>query len=101
MPIKYIDIATLKQWIKQNAVVIIDVREPDEHAEIHIQNAILMPLATVCKAALPETEHKKIVIHCHAGVRSQRACDKLLAEDPSLELYNLEGGILAWSQVAD
>ncbi len=99
MPIKNVDITTLRKWIDLNEVVIIDVREPSEHEEMSIPDAILMPLATVCKDKLPATNHKKVVVHCRSGKRSQDACEKLLAEDPSLELYNLEGGILAWAEV--
>ncbi len=99
MPIKNIDITTLKKWMDLNEVVIIDVREPSEHAEICIPETILIPLATVCKDKLPTNHNKKMVIHCRSGKRSQDACEKLLSEDPSLELYNLEGGILAWAEV--
>lgn len=98
MPLKTIDPATLKQWITRDEAVIIDVREPEEHQEINIPEATLIPLATVCKAKLPLATDKKIVIHCRSGKRSMSACEKLLAEDPSLELYNLEGGIMGWAE---
>jgi rhodanese-related sulfurtransferase len=31
-------------------------------------------------------------------MRSYKACEKLLSEDPNLEIYNLEGGIAAWEK---
>ena len=99
MPINHIDIATLKTWMDLNEAVIIDVREPAEHEEMSIPSSVLIPLATVCKDRLPATHHKKMVMHCRSGKRSQLACEKLLAEDPSLELFNLEGGILAWGAI--
>jgi rhodanese-related sulfurtransferase len=37
------------------------------------------------------------VVHCLKGSRGASACEKLLRQDPNLEIYNLEGGIDAWS----
>ena len=97
MPIKTVDAATLKHWMDSNEAVVVDVREPAEHIAEKIHKAILLPLGAVNKTALPEASGKKLVIHCHSGKRSMNACKKLLAEDSTLDLYNLEGGISAWS----
>lgn len=97
MPMKTIDAATLKRWIDSGEVVVVDVREPAEHAAERIHDATLVPLSTVTKSALPCCDGKKLVIHCRSGKRSTNACEKLLKEDPNLEVYNLEGGISAWS----
>jgi rhodanese-related sulfurtransferase len=97
MPIKTIDAATLKRWMDAGEAVIVDVREPAEHTAEKIEGATLVPLGTVCKQGMPHCEGKKLVVHCRSGKRSASACEKLLAEDPSLEIYNLEGGISAWA----
>lgn len=97
MPIKTIDAATLKRWIDNGEAVVVDVREPAEHAAQNIEGAKSIPLGTVCKQAMPDSKGKKLVVHCLSGRRSSNACEKLLAEDPNLEIYNLEGGISAWS----
>ena len=55
-------------------------------------------LGKICKTTLPNPSGKKLVLHCKAGKRGGMACEKLLTEDPNLELYNLEGGIDAWTQ---
>lgn len=78
-------------------VLLIDVREPEEHQEGCIAQAQLIPLAEISCAKLPQTG-LPIVIHCHSGKRSMTACRKLLAEDPTLQLYNLDGGIMAWEE---
>lgn len=96
MPIKNIDAKTLKKWLENNDAIVVDVREPAEHESEKIDGAKLVPLATVCKNALPKSENKKLIIHCRSGKRSMMACEKLLAEDADLEIYNLEGGISAW-----
>ena len=96
MNIKNIDSKTLKNWLKNNEATLVDVRELGEHAAERIAKANLLPLADVCKKALPNFENKKLVLHCRSGKRSLNACSKLLAEDGNLEIFNLEGGILAW-----
>lgn len=99
MPIHSVDAKTLKNWLDKEEAVLVDVREPAEHQEHNIACATLIPLATVTKKSLPEFKGKKLVVHCLGGKRSMSACEKLVKEDPSLELYNLEGGINAWTQV--
>ncbi len=96
MPIKTVDSATLERWIDNDEAVIIDVREPAEHAAKSIKNAILVPLKILSEQTLPNIKGKKLVVHCHSGKRSISACEKLLAEKPELEIYNLEGGISEW-----
>jgi rhodanese-related sulfurtransferase len=95
--IKEINVETLKAWLASNQAILIDVREPYEYAQQNIAEAILLPLSEVCVAALPDLQGKKLVIHCRSGMRSANACAALLAEDPELDVYNLAGGILAWS----
>jgi rhodanese-related sulfurtransferase len=98
MGIKTINAETLKDWLERREAVLVDVREPAEHAAESIPGAISLPLSTVTKKALPDAGNKKIVLHCKAGKRSLNACENLIAEEPSLELFNLEGGIGAWEK---
>ena len=95
---KTVNAATLKEWLAKGEAVLVDVREPAEHAAQNIPGARLVPLSTFTKYKLGDIAGKKVVVHCQAGKRGQMACDKLLAEDPSLEVYNLEGGISAWTE---
>jgi rhodanese-related sulfurtransferase len=71
---------TLKQWLDNNEVVLIDVREPDEYRDAHIKGSVLLPLGTLSAAALP----------------SARACAKLIEENSALQPINLAGGIMGW-----
>ncbi len=97
MPIRTVDAKTLKTWLDSNEAVLVDVREPAEHSAENIAGATLVPLSTISQKTLPPCVGKKLVIHCKKGARGGAACEKLLAEDPSLEIYNLAGGINAWA----
>lgn len=97
MPIKSVNSETLKKWLANNEAVVVDVREPAEHQAEKITGAQLVPLSTVCVNNLPQHQGKKLVVHCRSGKRGSNACEKLLAENDGLEIYNLEGGISAWA----
>jgi rhodanese-related sulfurtransferase len=87
---------TLKQWLDNNEVVLIDVREPDEYRDAHIKGSVLLPLGTLSAAALPSATGKKLVMQCKSGGRSARACAKLIEENSALQPINLAGGIMGW-----
>jgi rhodanese-related sulfurtransferase len=91
---KSVDAKTLKDWLRSGEAVLVDVREPGEHAAEHIAGAALLPLGRVHAHALPPG--RRVVVHCARGGRGAAACHALLAENPALEIYNLEGGIAAW-----
>lgn len=87
----------LRERLNKGDVCLIDVREPGEYKTECIDEACLIPLGEFSADKLPSTD-KAIVIHCRSGRRSADACAKLLQEKPDLEVYNLEGGILAWME---
>ena len=96
MSIKTMDVTTLKQCLAANEVVVVDVREPDEYAEAHISGTVLIPLGMIKPDVIPVEDGRRLVLHCRSGQRSHYACEQLSQVNPELEVYNLEGGILAW-----
>ena len=83
-------------------LLLLDVREPDEFAEAHIEGAKLLPLGEL-EPRLGELEGWKarpVVVHCHHGGRSARACRALL-EAGFRDVANMTGGIEAWSLTVD
>ncbi len=98
MSLKTVDAKTLKQWLDNGEAMLVDVREPAENQAESIKGAVLLPLSGINKSSLPNCSGKKLVIHCRKGGRGGSACEKLLAKDPNLEIYNLEGGISAWAE---
>jgi rhodanese-related sulfurtransferase len=93
---KNVDAKTLNQWLSNKEAILIDVREPAEHAARKIPEANLYPLGELDKKKSKLPQDKKIVMHCKSGKRGVLACKKLLEMYPELDIYNLEGGIEAW-----
>lgn len=94
--VKTIDSKTLHQWIEDDKVIVIDVREQEEYNEEHIPASHLYPLSSFEPECIPDFQGKILVFHCRSGMRSHRACQNFLESFPDQEIYNLEGGILAW-----
>ncbi len=95
--VKNINVTTLKTWLDNNEVILIDVRESEEYRAGRIGDAPLIPVGVITKELLPEIANKKLVIYCRSGKRSAFACEKLIGEGLRADIYNLEGGILAWA----
>lgn len=91
-----VDPQTVSQWLQQNEAVLVDVREPFEHAGESIEGAVLVPVNKVSAETLPPHDDRKLVMHCKSGGRSKQACDKLAKA--GIETYNMTGGIEAWSE---
>lgn len=94
-PVQQVDPRTASQWAASGEAVIIDVREIDEYNEQRIEGAILNPLSRFDPALVPEAD--KIVLQCRSGKRSMDAGLRLAALGRT-DLYNLQGGILAWRE---
>ncbi|MBE9188798.1 rhodanese-like domain-containing protein [Gloeocapsopsis crepidinum LEGE 06123] len=91
-----VDAKTLKHWIDEGTVDLIDVREPSEYASEHIPSAKLVSLSKFDPSEISNT-HKKLIIHCQSGNRSAQAAQKLLANGFE-QVTHLQGGISAWKQ---
>jgi sulfur-carrier protein adenylyltransferase/sulfurtransferase len=82
------------------AFELIDVRELFEYEIARIDGAKLIPLGEITEH-LDELQHDQpIVVHCHSGQRSAQAV-RLLQQHGFANVYNLEGGIDAWSDEID
>src|SRR5438034_3414587 len=79
---------------------LIDVRERFEYEIARIDGAKLIPLREIAERADDLKREGPIVIHCHSGQRSAQAV-RLLQQRGFANVYNLEGGIDAWSDQVD
>jgi len=78
---------------------ILDVREPNEYEEAHIQGAKLLPRGLLEYKASDELPDKdaRIVVHCALGGRGSLAA-KSLQEMGYTNVANLDGGLKAWRE---
>jgi adenylyltransferase/sulfurtransferase len=82
-----------------DAPLLIDVREPHEHAYARIPGARLIPLGTLSRSAPELPRDTDVVVYCHHGVRSAHAVAFLRAA--GIAARNLAGGIDRWSVEVD
>lgn len=87
---------TLQAWLAKGEAVLIDVREPDEHARERIAGARLAPLSRIEPADLA-TPGKVLVFHCNSGNRTAQVAEQL-ARAGNGAVYQLAGGLQAWRQ---
>lgn len=80
---------------------LIDVRNPDEHAFAKIDGARLIPFGEIMARADEISDERDTVVMCRSGVRSARVIEFLEGSGHKGKLYNLIGGILAWSDQVD
>ena len=99
--VKEITVQELNQLMIEGAdFQLIDVREPHEYGIAHLDGE-LIPLGTVTSAAHLISKDKKVIVHCRSGIRSAKAIQELESLFGFENLYNLKGGILAWSKEID
>lgn len=79
---------------------LIDVREPYEN-EICTLNGKLIPMGEVPDSVEQFDREKQVIVHCRSGKRSASIIEFLEQNYGFTNLYNLEGGILAWSAKID
>lgn len=80
-------------------VFVLDVREPHEYQVANI-GARLIPLNELPERMHELNQNDEIAIHCKTGGRSAKAV-KLLRDAGFTNVYNVKGGITAWSEEID
>lgn len=81
---------------KKAGVQYVDVREPGEFRQGHIDGFRNIPLGQL-RSRLGELDRDKpVVVMCHSGMRSTQAA-RLLVKHGFSDVRNLSGGIAAWN----
>src|SRR5580704_2839442 len=78
---------------------ILDVREPHEYQICNLQGT-LIPLGELSRRVNELDSSREIVAHCRSGKRSAEAVE-FLRSAGFRKIWNLKGGILAWSDEVD
>lgn len=98
---KSINVYELKELIdtKQD-FQLIDVREKSEF-EVCDLGGELIPMNTIPSQVNNISKTKQVIIHCRSGKRSADVINYLEKNHGYTNLFNLEGGILAWADEID
>lgn len=102
LPIE-IDCQTVKRRLEAGEdFILLDCREPDEHALARIDEATLFPMSDLIQRAdeLHPHRDRHIVVHCHHGGRSLRVAE-WLRERGFARAQSMSGGIDEWSASID
>src|SRR5687768_2463036 len=99
---KNVEVAEFEKLRADKKNVVLDVRTQKEFAAGHIPGAVHID---VNAADFPEKvakleKGKTYLVHCGAGVRSAKACDKM-SQLAFPKLYNLEDGFKAWEKAGN
>lgn len=100
-PVKVITVEELKKMLdEKQEFQLIDVRERQEKDFSDIGGA-LIPMGTILQRVGELRNDVPVIIYCRSGNRSGRVIAMLQEKFGFTNLYNLVGGILAWSDRID
>ncbi len=77
--------------------VLVDIREPDEHARERIAQARSKPVSSLPQAGCDVGTASQVIFHCRSGARTATNADRLSQSVPC-EAFLLEGGLDAWKK---
>jgi len=84
-------------------IVLLDVRTPEEYEEIHLENALLLPVSELSANTLADiglggdAKNKEIIIYCRSGARSKQAYD-IMNSLGYTNIKSVAGGMVHWQE---
>jgi len=101
MPVQIVTVKDLQKKLQEpNELFLLDVREPSEFAYASIAGSVLIPLNQIPQRLSELDSQREIVVICHHGMRSMQAAS-FLDHSGFSQVFNLQGGIDAWSLECD
>ena len=89
--------AGVAQRLKSGRAVLVDIREPDEFARMHVKGALSRPISTFETAHLHIDPERDVVFACKTGMRTGANCERLASRVDG-EAFVLDGGLDAWAK---
>ncbi len=81
-------------------VLLLDVRQPEEHAHCALPGSVLIPLGELMsRVGEVQPDGATVVVYCHHGVRSLSGA--AILSRAGIEAASLAGGIDRWSLAVD
>lgn len=94
-------VTELKQMLdNKEDFQLIDVREEHEFEICNLKGE-LIPMGEIPDNVNKISRDKPVIIHCRSGARSGNVIQYLESNFGYTNLYNLQGGILAWADEID
>jgi len=92
-----IDAAALQKRIdaKDDSLVVLDVRSPEEFAAGHVPGAINIPSSHFPARIAELPSNKEVVVYCATGIRAEKAATSL-RENGFTRLLHLQGDMTGW-----
>lgn len=84
-------------------VVLLDVRTLEEYEEIHLENALLLPVQELSEQTLNKiglgdnAKDKEIILYCRSGARSQTAYN-IMKSLGYTNIKSVAGGMIHWQE---
>jgi rhodanese-related sulfurtransferase len=83
------------ELLREDAIQLVDVREPHEREAGHVSGSRHVPLAELTAAAPSIDPSRPIVFVCRVGARSSMAAWSFARA--GYDAHNLEGGMIGWT----
>lgn len=90
-----VDVNEAQKLINQG-ITVVDVRTPEEYADGHVPNALLIPLQEIESRMKEFSPDEQYLIICRSGNRSAQASE-ILAQKGMKHIYNMTGGMNEWT----
>ena len=98
MALPTISAADARRMMDEGAILV-DIREPDEHAREKVPGARNLPLSRLDEADLAVQQGKPVIFHCRSGARTLGNGQRLAARvGEGCEAFVVEGGLDAWKK---
>ena len=93
-----LSLADFDKKIHEGNVQLVDVRTPEEYAEKHLKDAVNINFNAddFVDQISKLDKSKPVYVYCLSGGRSSKAA-ALISKKGYTQVYNMEGGILAWT----
>ena len=94
-----VEVLELKKMLKNNEVVLLDVREPYEIEICNVKGSLFIPMNEIPQNIEQLDKEKRYAVMCHSGVRSLYVSNYL--NSLGYSALNVVGGIERWATVVD
>ena len=94
-----VEVLELKKMLKNNEVVLLDVREPYEVEICNVKGSLFIPMNEIPQNIEQLEKEKRYAVICHSGVRSLYVSNYL--NSLGYSTLNVIGGIERWATDVD